>query len=1171
MKKTMTTANGRPLTSSAVAAFACRAFIASFSLLVVLLPDAPVVVSAQTAPFGYQSDSTHSVEFRAKRRGDSLDSAGYPYLDPSSHVGSVAYDPLHHALYVIGQTYASGPGVLDGVDVYELKLELEEKGGTDGTGDPLWWEEMATGLRPHLGDLGVPNHGPRGGDCYYAVLALPMSGPNYDTSSSGGGVDNLPGGEDSGGIADVHRVKLLHSRRFGSDVGSEGCSAVDVLLPSAVDVEGMMEMEMGPGGFFHDFEHYAEVAPTTPSPVVVTTATTPPPAPTVVDPFTDVQPTSPSPFGTGDGGRRGRHGLRTLQETEMFVPPPQEYVKTRSVRLLMAGHVETPDSTSGYVVSDLTNVGVSSLARVYAFAQQVDVRLPSGNLEESTVLEDLEEYDMGEYDDLDYMLHTHGMEEDELAQELEKDFKTDVPMEDFLKIVTSGVESRAMLNDGIETSLVTVYPVGLVADSTTKRHYYAMMIASDSPEQNANTNGEDGTDGVLNRDYTIGDGAAQRAWADYATTGIDVSTGDYFGAGGRPNFGSNYRAILKKMSIEANAADLTGSESALSGFSMDDVPVAMRHGWMQEFRPDGGDDVRPTGLLFAPSGNMDGTDDMLIMVGTTAGKGSAFGTTDDGGIFDAEEEKDLDGFVTKIRADTGAFAGVDVFDSNTINFENTWSKRIYSNQGRSDIVVSVCATPLRAMGIVQEKMEYVYVVGSTSAVVPAVGDGVRSEDFLSRYPVAEGSENEHMEAFLMKIDLTTMNTEWTAQVGAIVTDGENKLKGSALGYGCAVTRDGQDVYLTGLVKENGVVTDFSEADVLDGVEDRRSMGGTDVFVSSYKTDSGARSFLKQVGSTKDDYPSRGNGGITTDRLGNAIITGNTRGSLMRSRSKAEFIYGPSSEDAAMDIFIMSLDRLTFDHVQIATDTTKEPEQAPEETEEEGDDETDTDNSGSDSASEVTDPGAEPVTSASSENSKKNTGALVGIIAVASVFIMLSLVATVVVVRRIKKSRDEPEVIHNTTNLHGSRRQSSGNVHVPQKSAWRHHNALNPMRNFNPDVKVEVRNSASGGWHGVYDEDNLQSVDFGVPGANNDGIVEQSLFMEDEVREIENNLDNYVIGEMDNDASDEDLIKAYNDAMAVEIEPESPDVEFAMSGVGSSELSPTGRSSVSDERSLSSVV
>ena len=128
-----------------------------------------------------------------------------------------------------------------------------------------------------------------------------------------------------------------------------------------------------------------------------------------------------------------------------------------------------------------------------------------------------------------------------------------------------------------------------------------------------------------------------------------------------------------------------------------------------------------------------------------------------------------------------------------------------------------------------------------------------------------------------------------------------------------------------------------------------------------------------------------------------------------------------------------------------------------------------------------------------------------------------------------------------------------------------------MRNFNPDVKVEVRNSASGGWHGVYDEDNLQTVDFGVPGANNDGIIEQSLFMEDEVREIEGNLDNYVIGEMDNDVSDEDVIKAYNDAMAVEIEPESPDVEFAMSGVGSSELSPTGRASGSDERSINSVV
>jgi hypothetical protein len=79
---------------------------------------------------------------------------------------------------------------------------------------------------------------------------------------------------------------------------------------------------------------------------------------------------------------------------------------------------------------------------------------------------------------------------------------------------------------------------------------------------------------------------------------------------------------------------------------------------------------------------------------------------------------------------------------------------------------------------------------------------------------------------------------------------------------------------------------------------------------------------------------------------------------------------------------------------------------------------------------------------------------------------------------------------------------------------------------------------------------------------------------DEVKEIEDSA--YVIGEMDNDVSDEELIKAYNEAMAVEIEPESPDVEFAMSGVGSQAVSgvgsePKGRPLSPSDVSLNSVV
>lgn len=132
------------------------------------------VVSAHV-PFGYQTDSTHSWESRSG--GTSLDPSenDSPPQDPSSYVGSVHYDPLHHALYATGMTFASG--ISDGVDVYGVTVEDEEEllDGVEGIGDPTvdsssyWWVDMATGLRPHLEDPGVPGYSPRKGDCFYAV------------------------------------------------------------------------------------------------------------------------------------------------------------------------------------------------------------------------------------------------------------------------------------------------------------------------------------------------------------------------------------------------------------------------------------------------------------------------------------------------------------------------------------------------------------------------------------------------------------------------------------------------------------------------------------------------------------------------------------------------------------------------------------------------------------------------------------------------------------------------------------------------------------------------------------------------------------------------------------------------------------------------------------------
>jgi hypothetical protein len=255
---------------------------------------------------------------------------------------------------------------------------------------------------------------------------------------------------------------------------------------------------------------------------------------------------------------------------------------------------------------------------------------------------------------------------------------------------------------------------------------------------------------------------------------------------------------------------------------------------------------------------------------------------------------------------------------------------------------------------------------------------------------------------------------------------------------------------------------------------------------------------------------------------------------------------------------------------------KSPEVPPEETED-----TDTETaSETEPSSGVTNPGAESATLTPSEDSEMSNSALMIIISVASVFVVLSVVATAVVVRRIKKLTrgKEAGVISNIANLHGSWR---GSENVPQRSAWRHHHANNYMKNLNPNIKVEVRNSASGGWHGVYDKDHMQSIEFSTPRGSNGNIVQESLFM-DEVKEIKDSV--YLIGEMDNNVSDEDLIKAYNEAMAVEIEPENSDVEFTMSGVGSKAVSgsgsvasgvglePKGRPlSPSDDVSLNSVV
>ncbi len=1108
-------------------------------------------MSITALPYAYQSDSSRSYEF--------LHNA----FDPSSFAGSVHYDERHHALFITGATYANS---FDGVDSYLVNEEKKQLNDNNPNNDEYWWNDKETGLHPHMGDPGIPGYSPKMSDCFYAVMALP--------------VDN------SG-----NKPKLVHSRRIGTVNIDEACSALDILFSDEVKT----------GEYLHGFEQQSPVIgvpqqqPSPPasiaSPTFVaggqsskitsfpssspTSATYEPTAtnwPSSSPTSATYEPTASDDIGIGGtgvfgGGRRDKR--RRLEEL-------------RSVRLLMAGHVESPDGQDGYTVNALPSYDKKDGTHVYAFAQQVDVRLPSGFLSDgvSDSNEGSEyEYNLHEQADSfdpnydvndsaaatnfpsssptsatyeptatnwpsssptsatyeptasDDMIGEEGTgvfgggrrSKDRTLQETTNDLagkSVGEIRQQFDGIVTSGVDARALIDDRLPTYLNAVYPVSLVSDPTTKKHYYVASLASRQVERN-----EQISNNGLHADPTIGAGASQRSWTDFVDMG-QQSTNDHFGgSSGRPNYGKDYMVLLKKVAIEGvnptcvdasgRVNDCAGSysntEQVLASKGYDEQNIAMKQEWYQEYEPEGGVDVRPSGLLFAPSGDPTGKGDTLIMVGTTSGFGDAFGMggTDNGyESQDSNSGLDLDGFIMKIRTDTGVFAGHSKFDPISSSFVNMHSHRIQSLPMRDDIVAGICSKPLKLSGN-QEKMRHVYVVGSTESMLPGIANGLRDSSFLSDHPVPNGKKA--MEAFLMKIDLDTLDPIWTVQLGAIYTDGVS-MKGNTFGFGCAVTPDGDDIYLTGMVNQGGLVTDFS-------TEDSRGIpstahGGTDVFIASYKTIDGSRNFVRQVGSTRDDFPSRGDGGITADRLGNAILTGHTRGSIARKRDLAEYKYGDKGAYAAADIFVMSFDRATGNHVDIVDDGVL-----------------------------AVAPGGQP-------QMTKADAAAVGVVAITLCFVFAAIIGVGIVAYKIrtgKKKQEDRRFM--STNLRG-RRQSDKQV-MRRRSTWgmkRQSSALSALQDLN--VMVEVRNSASGGWHGIYDDEQLQVIDFGMSTGYKDNVVEQSLFMEDDLKEIEEaSIDHYEIGDIE-DVSDEDLIKAYNDAMAVDIEPENPDLDFTMAGLGS---------------------
>lgn len=165
------------------------------------------------------------------------------------------------------------------------------------------------------------------------------------------------------------------------------------------------------------------------------------------------------------------------------------------------------------------------------------------------------------------------------------------------------------------------------------------------------------------------------------------------------------------------------------------------------------------------------------------------------------------------------------------------------------------------------------------------------------------------------------------------------------------------------------------------------------------------------------------------------------------------------------------------------------------------------------------------------------------------FILLASVALGFVLRSIKATKKKEMQLSTDTNLRDSRHWSVSKQ-AQNWSRWALPHPKSPMDDFSDmDIMAEVRHSTSGGWHGFYDDDQFQTIDLDVPSFSGDRVGDVT---DDGLKEIEDGFDNYDISDMNDmsDMSDGDLINAYNEAMALDIEPESLDVEFTMQGIGS---------------------
>lgn len=302
--------------------------------------------------------------------------------------------------------------------------------------------------------------------------------------------------------------------------------------------------------------------------------------------------------------------------------------------------------------------------------------------------------------------------------------------------------------------------------------------------------------------------------------------------------------------ININHSNATNTASILEN------PTHMQREWSKNYETSDYQKLQATDMVFV-NGN-------LLLVGSTYDIGEQFA----GEQRQYRNYQDYDGFLVKLDPETGDIATSE-------DDEEVMKLRIQSGFEQDDIIQSICLHPGDKDGYVP----YVYVVGSIESHEHHDDDikDHREDESEREDEIGEHEEHDLCYGFVKKIDLQTMTIMWEGEIHG----------GHVKAIDCAVTEDGETLYVTGTTENGGA---------LEGWE---SNGGDDIWVRQYGTMGDARWEI-QAGSEEDESLAKG-GAIVIDSANNAIIYGNTLGSMGRVRDDTLEI-----PDATNDIFVLTV-------------------------------------------------------------------------------------------------------------------------------------------------------------------------------------------------------------------------------------------------------------------------